>query len=197
MGFRINTAIGWGMPFEVFVSLLRLPDPGRPLEDGWHDHLEEVLAHTRDMRGPRGWPLPVTGPGDTVADLITFVGYDDISDVILMPSADEARRWHRRDDDIDYALIWGPRGPDDTDCPENKVEYLTHGHHPYGDMRMNAQGVNVARPVGDDEALENWRQDRGLLPGIPLSMRHWIGKSELLDNEGISHLRPIRAVWWA
>jgi hypothetical protein len=198
MGMRINTAIGWGMPFDRFVGLLRLADPGDPLGDGWSDHLEATLGHTRSMRGPRGWPLPITGPNETVADLVIHVGHDDTTDVILMPSIGEARTWHRRDDDLDYALIWGPRGPRDREVPENRVEYLTRGLHPYGDLRMDSRGREMPR-------LDPWDVDRALaretdgtsLPGVPPTLRHWLAVSKMLDDEGVAALRPVRAVWWA
>ena len=198
MGMRINTAIGWGMPFDRFVSLLRLPDPGDPTADGWFDHLEAVLGHTRAMRGPPGWPLPVTGPDETVVDLMVQVGYDETTDIVLMPCIGDARIWHRRNDDLDYALIWGPRGHDDRQVPENQVEYLVHGLHPYGDLRMNAAGRDVPRADrGDPDAVLARESDASLLPGVPPLLRHWLGVSRMLDDEGVAALRPMRAVWWA
>lgn len=198
MGFRINTAIGWGMPFDRFVDLLELPDPGDPHSDGWYDHLDEVLAHTECMRGPIGYPFEITGKGQTVHDLMKFVGYDNITDVVLAPTANAARKWHRRDDDIDYALIWGPRGPRDHEVPENRVEYLSIGFHPYGDLRMDTRGNDVPKPASDDyEAVYRWEEDKSLLPGVPEVMRHWLAKSELLGPKGVAQLRPVRAVWWA
>lgn len=197
MGFRIHTAIGWGMPFEDFVERLALPDPGSACDDGWYDHLEKVLDHTRSMPGPKGLPIPITGPGETVLDLMKFVGYDTKSDVVLMPTISEARIWHRRDDDLDYALLWGPRGPADHEIPLNRVEYLSTGFHPYGRYRMDAEGNDVPRPIRDDLAEYEWERDPDLLPGLPPTLRHWTLSSGVLDRQGIARLRPIRAIWWS
>lgn len=195
MGFRINTAIGWGMPFEEFQRLCLVPGIADVAGDDWSALLEAAMEGTQSMK-PKGWPLPTTGPNDTCFDLIGTIGYDDASDVILYPSMDEMRKWHRRDDDIDYALIWGPRPPDDHDTPENVVEYLRVGLHPYGNLRMNPDGTEAKRPREDDEAWE-WERDPTLLPGLPQSLRHWTLASGLLGLEGLAALRPMRARWWA
>jgi len=195
MGMRINTAIGWGMPSGEFQRLCRIPGLPKRIGDGWNEVLEEALAGTASLKPPR-WPLETTGPDDTCFDLIDLVGFDEYSDVILYPSIDMARRWRRRDDDIDYAMIWGPRGPDDTNFPENTVEYLTTGLHPYGNIRMDASGREVERPRDDDAAYE-WERDHTLVPGVPMTLRHWTLASGLLDLEGVARLRPLRATWWA
>lgn len=195
MGFRINTAIGWGMPFDDFQRLCLVPGIADTTGDEWSILLEDAMAGTESMKPP-GWPLPTTGPDETCFDLIRTIGYDDASDVILFPSMQEMRTWHRRNDDIDYALQWGPRGPEDHDLPGNRVEYLTVGFHPYGDLRMHPDGTEAKRPDDEDE-LWAWERDATLLPGLPLSLRHWTQTSGLLGLEGLAALRPLRAVWWA
>lgn len=195
MGIRINTAIGWGMPMAAFHGLCRiagLPAPGGP--GSWYEALEAALAHTADMRMSR-WPLPVTGPCDTCLDLISLVGYDDYSDVLLYPSIGEARTWHRRDDDLDYALHWGPRSPGDHSTPVDMVEYLDAPLHPYGHVRMNPDGTEARQPVEEDQW--DWERNPALLPGVPRTLRHWTLTSGLLDLEGIARLRPMRAIWWS
>lgn len=194
MGFRINTAIGWGMPMDRFRSLCRLPDLPGPDEPGsWYEALEAALAHTGNMRMGK-WPLPITGPEDTCLDLISHIGYDDYSDILLYPSIGEAKIWHRRNDDIDYALHWGPRGAGDHEVPLNHVEYLNVGLHPYGNLRMHADGSPASCP--DDEDIQKWERKETLLPGVPKTIRHWTTASGLLDMTGISYLRPMRAIWW-
>lgn len=195
MGFRINTAIGWGMPIADFHRLCRIPGLPSRTGDAWSEVMEQALEGTGGIKPP-GWPLPTTGPEETCFDLMTLVGYDDHTDILLYPSTDEARRWHRRDDDIDYALIWGPRGPWDRETPENRVEYLTTALHPYGPLRMNPDGTE-AEPPRDDQARWEWDRDPDLLPGVPRSLRHWTTKVGLIDLEGVARLRPMRAVWWA
>lgn len=194
MGFSINVAIGWGMSAADFFDLCRipgLPDPHGP--GSWYAALEKALSSTGSMKMP-GWPLPLTGPKDTCLDLMSFVGYDDWSDVLLYPSIGEATKWHRRNDDLDYATVWGPRPPDDHDTPMDRVEYLTTGFHPYGGLRMHADGSPAIPP---EDGLREWERDPWLLPGVPRTLRHWTTATGLLDTKGISRLRPMRAVWWA
>jgi len=193
---RINTAIGWGMPMEEFHRVCRLTDlPDPEGSASWYEALEAALSHTGDMQMGR-WPLPVTGPDDTCMDLISMIGYDDYSDVLLYPSIGEARSWHRRNDDIDYALQWGPRAPGDHDTPENRIEYLATPLHPYGNLRMNPDGTEATCP-DDDHDLWNWERDPALLPGVPRTLRHWTLASGLLHLEDVARLRPMRAVWWS
>lgn len=195
MGFRINTAIGWGMPMADFRRLCRIPGLSGKTGDEWSQAIEDAMVGTGDLKPPR-WPLKTTGVGDTCFDLIDLIGYDDYTDVVLYPSIDQARRWRRRNDDIDYALIRGPQGPDDDELPENRVEYLLTGIHPYGDLRMTADGLDSERPR-DEDALHDWERDPDLLPGVPMTLRHWVTVTGLLDLEGVARLRPLRAVWWS
>lgn len=195
MGFRINTAIGWGMPIERFHELCRIPGLPNRTGDAWSEIMEAALRDTADLKPPR-WPLPTTGPGETCFSLIKLIGYDIHSDILLHPTMDHARRWHRRDDDIDYAMLWGPRGPDDHETPENRVEYLSTGIHPYGSLRMRCDGTEVPPPIEDDERW-NWERDPSLLPGVPMPLRHWTVASGLFDGEGVAALRPMRASWWS
>lgn len=195
MGFRINTAIGWGMPMDRFRSFCRLPGLSEGEDPGsWYETLEAALADTGDMRMGR-WPLPITGPKDTCLDLISHIGYDDYSDILLYPSIGEAVSWHRRNDDVDYAMHWGPRGTDDHEIPLNRIEYLDVGLHPYGDLRMNRDGTVAERPADDDGWT--WERDPDLLPGVPATLRHWVVATGLLDLQGIANLRPMRAIWWS
>jgi hypothetical protein len=195
LGFRINTAIGWGMPMGDFQRLCRIPGlPARP-GDEWSEVMEAALAHTSGLKPPR-WPLPTTGADDTCFDLIDLIGYDEYSDIILYPSIDEARKWRRRNDDIDYAMLWGPRGPGDHEVPLDRVDYLVTGLHPYGDLRMNRDGSESTRPQDDDQRW-SWERDPDLLPGVPMTLRHWTLHSGLLDMEGVARLRPMRATWWS
>ena len=157
--------------------------------------MEATLEDTGGLKPP-GWPLPTTGPDDSCFDLITLIGYDEHTDILLHPSIDEARKWRRRDDDIDYALIWGPSAPNRRGAPEDRVEYLDTPLHPYGPLRMNADGTE-AEPPTDPEARWDWDRDPALLPGVPRSLRHWVTTVGLLDMEGVARLRPMRAVWWA
>ena len=195
MGMRINVAIGWGMPFALFQTHALVPNLPSAYGDEWGEVLETFLEGTGPMRGPTGWPLPVIDADKTAFDLITTVGYDHCSDVILHPSSQDAREWHRRDDDIDYAVLWGPRAPDDHETPNDKVEYLTTGLHPYGDLRMAQDGVELERPNDDTEY--EWLRNPDLLPGVPPTLRHWTVKTGLLDLRGVAALRPMRAIWWA
>lgn len=198
MSIRINTAIGWGMSFETFQKTCLFDCVRAPISDEWYQDLETALEGTSSMRGPIGLPLPITGPDDSVYDLLEFVGYDDCSHVILMPSMHEARKWHRRDDSIDYAFHIGTPGPRNQDIPGDIVEYMPYGHHPYGDIRMNPDGTDAPKPDrGEYEEIFTWENDDGLLPGVPGMMRHWIDLSGLLGLEGIAALRPVRAKWWS
>lgn len=184
------------MPLKEFSHLCRIPELATPTDTGtWYEELEKALSHTTGMKMP-GWPLPVTGATDTCLDLISLVGYDDWSDVLLYPSIGEARSWHRRNDDIDYAMHWGPRRPGDLELPEDRVEYLPMGLHPYGDLRMNPDGTEATRPDDDDDQW-HWERDPELLPGVPKTLRYWTTTSGLLDLEGVARLRPMRAVWWS
>ena len=195
MGFRINTAIGWGMPMGDFQRLCRIPGLPARVGDDWNEVMEAALAGTANMKPPH-WPLRTTGPDNTCFDLFDLIGYDHYSDIVLYPSIDEAKRWRRRNDDIDYAMIWGPRGPGDNEVPEDRVEYLVTGLHPYGDLRMTMEGADSERPRDDDE-LHAWERDPDLLPGVPPTLRHWVTASGLLGLDGIARLRPLRASWWS
>lgn len=195
MGIRIHTAIGWGMPFDQFQRHVAVPDMPARYGDEWSDRLEQALAHTSDMRGPYGLPLPITDKGTTAFDLISTVSHDECSDVILFPTVEEMRRWKRYNDDLDYAMHWGTKAPDHDEWPMDDIAYLQYGHHPYGNLRMAADGTEIDAPHGDERY--EWERDASLLPGVPPPLRHWIAKSGLMGLAGIAALRPIRAVWWS
>lgn len=198
MGMRIHTAIGWGMPISQFLKQIRAPGVPAEMEDGWFDVFDEAMQHTKGMRGPKGLPLPITEPEETVLGLMNFVGYDTYSDVIMAPDMTAAKRWFRRNDDIDYAFHVGTRSPDDYDVPEGRIEYMPYGFHPYANERMHADGsIAEPPPVDDYRGSFDFPRDPGLLPGVPAPLRHWLTTSGLFERSGIALLRPVRAMWWS
>jgi hypothetical protein len=195
MGIKLNKAIGYGMPYSRFVekTLLPINKSDYAFSDEVFMAVEEALTDTKDI--PFCAVGPITDSGGLL-DLITFAGNCDAVDhVIFYPTIGWEKRWHHRDNDVDYVFASGhvPLGDWNAFDLPSEFTYLPKGIYPFANLRMDADGKPVERPKDDDWG---WERDPTLLPGIPEAMRHYMTTYGIFDLSGIADLRPIRGMWW-
>lgn len=224
MGYRIKRSIGWGMPWDTFVKVCQAPDKtdvsewmydlfGKltdedlTIDDKLYRALfygndedrdpiifqKRLLALSYDHRDKE--PQPVGRAGDLYS--ISFDG-DDYSDIIFYPNLIFEKRWHRRDDDMDYAFE-AVRGDDGNPCetvdggePRNFTVYKRYGHYPWANHIMDHNGKSLK---WEHYALLNQRND--WVPGVPTEIRWYLTQHGVMFNEGVNQLRPIVSQWWS
>ncbi|NIH77378.1 hypothetical protein FHV99_004630 [Ochrobactrum sp. P20RRXII] len=132
---------------------------------------------------------------DPASYLFDLIGYDDYTDIVFYPDLHTRSSWHRYNDDMDYYFEqW--RGDDvsrDAD-PETRdfVKYIPYNPCPYGNNLMNEAGGHE-----DWQMFTELRKRPDLVPAVHSSIRWYLTKLGVMDNEGVNQLRPVIAQWWS
>lgn len=214
MGYRIHKAIGWGMPWKKFeeLVLLKTTDEFCSISDRLYNKFEELsdeeltvndqVLRKLKYSGATVRPFAIiqcqllakefatkhTKNIGTGTDLYSIVDIgDDLEHVIFYPSCYYAKRWHRRDDDIDYAF---ENATKDIDAGmTDLVKYIPFGHYPWSNSLMDDDGEPVAWDYGV-------KTGDGVYAAVPSEIRWYLTTHDILTNEGVNQLRPIVAQWW-
>ena len=205
--------MGYGMPWDRFAALCPLPigpdglwgaldaSLGAATPEAMtvprEDRYEVTALGHRRLRvlGPHllavGFGLGTWVPtefGEARA-LCAIVGDGDSDDhVLFFPSVDLAARWHRVDDDLDYAFERWRGGPGE---PRGFARYADAAFHPHEGERMDGTGRSLAPAPGSWDA-----QDPGAAPAVPAEIRWYLPRLGILDLPGTLELRPLIAQWW-
>lgn len=221
MSSSFCTTIGWGMPWIAFEEAVILDcetqDTWEALEHAFETADQSLFEIDRDIydseyfstepnRAPYLTPHALYSNILERADDKFILGLPtelyqriDVSEegdkdhIVFYPDCYYARRWKRRDDDLDLALLfnWEKGGSRDTEPDGSaRVQYVDYGHTPWKNSLMTLDG----------EAREwiNFRELRkrpDLVPRVPMEMRWYLKKLGILDDAGINKLRPLTARW--
>ena len=214
LGYRIHKSIGWGMPWEKFEehTLLKTTDKFYSISDRLYAKFEDLtdkeltvndeVLHELKYRGATVRPFGImqrqllakdfatkrTKNIGTGTDLYSIVDVgDNLEHVMFYPNCYYAKRWHRRDDDIDYAF---ENASNDIDAGMTDfVKYVPFGHYPWTNSLMDSDGEPVAWSYGV-------KTGDGTYSAVPGEIRWYLTVHDILTNEGVNELRPIVAQWW-
>lgn len=133
-------------------------------------------------------------PG-AASKLFDFIGYDDYTDIVFYPDLHTQSSWRRYNDDLDYFFEqW--RGDDVSRDAEPEirdfVKYIPYNPYPYSNNLMNLEGGHE-----DWERFTELRKRPDLVPAVHSSIRWYLTKLGVMDNEGVNQLRPVIAQWWS
>jgi len=224
MPFKLNRAMGYGMPWEKFEALCTLPVCGDDDDEMWevlfntfNGFKENDLTMSKEERSEfssgqhrpfiitrnllqldikLGSDAPVeVGHG---GDLFTFVGnLDKTTDVIFFPNLVWGKKWYRTADILDLVFdTYGEGGGDG----EHRyyTNYRRLGFYPYGQYVMTKDGTPV-----DGEHIVNFTfedvpltDEHEIVGAVPGEIRWYMTKHGILTNEGVNELRPVLAQWW-
>lgn len=220
MGYRIHRAMGWGMPYKLFEELCLVKD-----EDGSDEAVYSVLSKLTDEDltvddklyralfygdGEKSYPifqrrLLATGYDEhgkdpskagRATDLYTTVSTpDDTTDIIFFPNLWYRSKWHRWDDDMDYAFERYRDGDTDTEYsgePRDFTTYTKFGHYPWTNELMDENGNPVP---WEHFTLLKRRSD--WYAAVPSEIRWYLTQFGIMDQKGVNLLRPVIAQWWS
>lgn len=117
---------------------------------------------------------------------------DDPEYILFYPSLRHARRWYRRNDDMDLSFNrWSAgTGKEDYAEWETFVKEVPWGHDPFGGYLMLQDGT--------PQSFMHWR-DRlerdDVVPAVPSELRFWLPRLCILDDDAVNLLRPVLAQW--
>jgi hypothetical protein len=221
MSSSFCTTIGWGMPWIAFEEAFTLDcetqDTWEVLEHTFENADQSVFEIEPDVydradfsaepsRAPYLTPHSlcsnvlereddkfILGRPTELYQRIDVSEEGDDDHIVFYPDCYYARRWQRRDDDVDYALLfqWEKGGSRDAEPDGSaRVQYVDYGHGPWRNSLMTLDG----------EAREwiNFRELRkrpDLVPRVPMELRWYLKKLGVLDDAGINKLRPLTARW--
>lgn len=210
MGIRINKAIGWGIPAELFESNIAF-EIG---EDGLDDSLYEKLSSITELVIPErsvknifdNWNgfiyepnllskgsvnLVSTGVFPSAESLHIHVSdYDGDTKVhLFLPNGAYRDEFYRHDNTLDYTearydLETGKILDDP--CNDVLIE-LSHNPYPWTNDLMDAAGEPVSWDLNNDE---------GIVPRPPAELRWWLTSTGILKQDAWKLLRPYYAKWW-
>lgn len=129
------------------------------------------------------------------SNLFSLIGYDDYTDIIFYPDLHTQSSWYRYSDDLDYYFEqW--RGDDvsrfaDPDT-RDFVKYMPYNPYPYGNNLMSKDGAHE-----DWQAFYELRKRPDIVPAVHSSIRWYLKKLGVMDDDGINQLRPVIAQWWS
>lgn len=211
MSTRIHRAIGWGLDWETFLRLAQFAVPEDQIDDEMEGRFTEAgdvgLTVPEDyvqalFDGSPPLPVPILerrllslgltavsphAPGPAHQLYATVNEGDTPLGILFFPDLTWRARWHRRDDDIDYAFErWRT---DEPDLGARSVLTPTAlGHHPWTHDLMDTAGNAVPwSRHGEPDAI----------PAVPHQIRWYLTKLGILDAEGVLALRPMIAQWWS
>lgn len=219
MSYRINRVMGWGMPWNDFEAntlldceahetneaLYNLMDksdpkkfviPKKVISETWKTRNVPSILTTNILDrkfnfGP-GRKKRDVGPATDLYDIISSP--DEYFDIVFFPNLNYREKWHRYDDDMDYAFEqW--RGDDLTrkndDGPREFTKYLPYGFYPYANFLMLEDGTPVEwKPYWELEKRDD------IFPAVPSEIRWWTKNLGIFDDAGVNKLRPVIAQYW-
>lgn len=222
MGIRIHRAMGWGMPWEKFTELCKLPSH----EEGAGEQLDRTFGKLSqdDFMVPREYykklfyakdrvRVPIILECNLLAENYTEGGRaeprytnsarnlytivmnpDKINHIIFYPNAQYAKHWYRFDDDMDYQFeAWR-----DTDGKRGQQQEPRDviKYLDYGHYPFtNNLMLEDGTPVAWDHYLVVEKHPEWV-PAVPSEIRWYLTKHNVLDNDGVNKLRPLLAQWW-
>jgi hypothetical protein len=223
MGIRLHTAIGWGLTYADFERLCLLEPTNDDKLDAAQTLIantpasklevpKEVWSEAFYGSGPPmfEWALksatyvrpspdlqaytPDGDPCHLLTSTYVFEPQEGIGHVIFFPSCYHGKKWHRHNDDLDYALARWANGsdPEANGDMSTDIRFVAYGHYPWTNFIMQRDGTPVA---WDGPMMLKWRPE--LVPAVPTEIRWWTKELGILDNTGVNSLRPIVAKWWS
>ena len=206
MSFRINKAIGWGIPAELFESNVAF-EIG---EDGLDDSLYEKLSSITELVVPdrsvqnilENWRGFIYEPNilkkgdqgvfETAESLHIHVSdYDGDTKIhLFLPNGTYRDDFYRYDNSLDYTesrydLETGKLLDDP--CSDVLIE-LAHNPYPWTNDLMDAAGDPVSWDLSNDE---------GIVQRPPAELRWWLTHTGILKEDAWKLLRPYYARWWS
>lgn len=147
------------------------------MADGYRHRVEPKLAVADDL-----WTTVWNG--------------DDITHVIFWPNARTAKKWFRRDDDLDYAFEAQRDGYGGDPAARDFVQFMKFNPYPYSNYIMEPDSGNPLEWVAFFE-LDREYEKTGWAPAPATELRWWLPKLSILDLAGVNKLRPMIAQWWS
>lgn len=211
MGIRINTAIGWGIPAELFESNIAF-EIG---EDGLDESLYEKLSSITELVIPdrsvqnilENWRGFIYEPNLLSKGSVNSVSkgvfpsaeslhihvsdYDGDTKIhLFLPNGSYRNDFYRYDDTLDYTesryeLATGKLLADP--CSDVLIE-LEHNPYPWTNDLMNAAGDPVSWDLNNEE---------GIVQRPPAELRWWLTSTGILKEDAWKLLRPYYAKWWS
>ena len=212
MGIRINKAIGWGIPAELFESNIAF-EIG---EDGLDDSLYEKLSSITELVVPdssvqnilENWRGFIYEPNLLSKGSVNSVSkgffpsaeslhihvsdYDGDTKVhLFLPNGAYCDEFYRYDNSLDYTesrydLETGKLLDDP--CSDVLIE-LAHNPYPWTNDLMDADGDPVSWDV--------YNRFLHHVPRPPAELRWWLTSTGILKEDAWKLLRPYYAKWWA
>ena len=214
MSYRINRAIGYGMPFSQFEELCILPRGNADVSDVLYETFKNLYdadltvddkIYRALFYGDGLKPSTILDPkllnlefrGTEIGHAIELFELvstpDETTDIIFFPNLNFRRRWYRTDDDIDFAFERFRDSPDGADTePQDYTKYVKFGHYPFTNDIMDYNG----NPLKWDHYMSTLHSRDDWLPGIPSEIRWYLTQFGVMLNEGVNQLRPVFAQWW-
>lgn len=215
MSFSIKKAMGWGMTWEAFQALTLIKDSEDLLESLYDafDVDPSVLIIDKatvsdSFKTPNVAAIiennllsttftrfsddePTYGPG---TNLFFTDGYDRIGNIGFFPNLYYREKWYRRDDSLDYEF---ERWRDGTARhqiadPRNISEFVGYGFHPWTNYMMNLNGAPYPMYT-----THTFIEESNAVPFVPLEIRWYLKKLNILNDTGINCLRPLISQWWS
>jgi len=205
VGFRINTAIGYGMPIGLFNFHFNPQTSNKEYSraDTLYDLINEspdVFKNIPDDQSilddlkEHGYGYSLFGIipfEDEIPKMFHYISINAPEYIIFMPSAYLAGKWYRWDDDIDYAVT---RLSDDD--LGTKVTMCQYGFYPFTN---DVRSIETNRRIKWDSSMmarTDGTRPENIIPDVPLILRYWLRKLDIMAHDGINELRPMHAVWW-
>lgn len=222
MSIRLHRAMGWGMSANQFRELAGLNADDsydsvyEYLEKKFEgvtakrltykpDHVYEALKYregdarflpifqrnllAKEFEPKENARVPV-GHADELCTTI-YIG-DNLSHVLFYPNLYYKKKWHRTNDDIDYAFeVSTEVGCQDEPNLRDYVKILKFGHYPWTNSLMDKEG----EPLKWD-LYSNLNRRNDWLPAVPTEIRWYLTELEILDNKAVNELRPMAAQYW-
>lgn len=226
MSYRINRAMGWGMPWPMFEKLCLLPTHK-------HDAYEALSARFADVtgddltvpnevhttlfhaNGPVRAPIIfekqllaleyTDGDRKTVklgpaTDLYEIVhNTDKLTDIVFFPNLAIKKRWCRFDDDMDYAFEQWSIKQRGKKLGDRGAQSGPRDFTIYTGYGHYPWANNLMLADGTPVAWDHFttvEEHPEWLPAVPSEIRWYLTKLGVLFNEGVNELRPVIAQWW-
>lgn len=210
MSYRIHRHMGWGMKASEYELLAKVP-----LDELW-----DVMHECRELVMPKDaadgefiicrdllMVKPLTDSDERLTSAVDL--FDDLCSpdetyaVVFYPNAYYARKWSKRDDDLDYAFEqWRSfNDGEGTTCrhavrgmqnaPRDFITFLPYNPYPFTNNLMLADGAKK-----DWELYWEVEKHPEWLPAVPHEIRWYLQHLGIMDKAATLRLRPLIAQVW-
>lgn len=224
MSYRINRAMGYGMPYEQFKDVCILPKDNDDVLDGVLNVLYNAFEKLTDadltvddklyralFYGDGVKPAPVLQTRLLAEDFtrvsnkpctigkaedlfVTVTTPDETTDIIFFPNLYFRKKWYRWDDELDYAFEQWRSGSGDRSSAQGPQDFTIYTEYGHHPFSYDIMDIN-GNPLKWEPARLN--QHSNWIPAVPSEIRWYLTQHGIMFNEGVNQLRPVVAQWWS